>query len=516
MKIDENEFFRESTLRICGSIEIEKSLWSCLKYLKEFIPADNVYFHYIKPEQKQGTVFAMADKKKGELLNINFDYPDPMWRYIGTGKNLPEEMILNKANQHPVGKQMLRIIGFTSRCSILMIRLSLGKEEVGVLGFGAKGWNRFTQTDLKLIQLLRAPFAIALSNSKRYVELLKLKNHLADDNKYLQNELRRQQSNKIVGADFGLSQVMQKVQQVSPLESPVLLLGETGVGKELVANAIHYSSKYRDGPFIKVNCGAIPETLIDSELFGHEKGAFTGAFEKRRGRFERANGGSIFLDEIGELPMVAQLRFLRVLQEMEFEPVGAKNSIRVDIRVIAATNRNLETLIQEGRFRQDLFFRLNVFPIFIPPLRERKCDIPELVQHFILKKYRKMGFDECPVLSKGAFRILDSYNWPGNVRELENAVEKAMILSSGNPLIFDELETKKMTNVYSSRPLLDVGQTLILDEIISLHIKKVLELSKGKISGPYGAAEFLEINPATLRNKMRKLGIPFGRGVPYK
>ena len=516
MNINENEFFRESTLRICGSIEIEMSLWSCLDYLKDFIPASSVYLHYISLDQRQGRVFAMADLKKGQQLNVSFDHPDPIWRYIGDGNDLPEEMIINKANQHPVGKHMLRIIGLTDKYSILMLRLTIEKKEVGVLCFGARRWNRFSKKDLNLIRLLRSPFAIALSNSRRYVELLKLKNILADDKKYLQDELRQQQSNEIVGSDLGLSQVMQKVHQVAPLESPVLILGETGVGKEMVANAIHYSSGYRNGPFIKVNCGAIPETLIDSELFGHEKGAFTGAIERKRGRFERANGGTIFLDEIGELPMAAQLRFLRVLQEMEFEPVGGNSSIKVDIRVIAATNRNLESLIDESRFRQDLFFRLNVFPIHIPPLRERKCDIPVLVQHFILKKYRKMGFDECPVLRKGAFRTLDSHNWPGNVRELENAVEKAMITSSGNPLTFEELKTRQVDNLQTGQPALPTGQSLALDDIMMDHIEKVLALSRGKVSGPHGAAELLATNPATLRHKMRKLGIQFGRKVKNK
>lgn len=515
MKIDENEFFRESTLRICGSIEIENSLWSCLEHLKQIIPAESIYLHYINLEKRHGKVFAKADFKAGQRLDIHFDYPDPIWHLINDGSNLPDEMILNKADRHPVGKHMLRIIGAKARHSVLLIRLSIGKEEVGVLCFGAAGWDKFTEADLNLIRLLRAPFAIALSNSRRYIELLELKNVLADDNKYLQDELRFQQSNDIVGSDLGLSGVMQKVHQVAPMENPVLILGETGVGKEMIANAIHSQSKYREGPFIKVNCGAIPETLIDSELFGHERGAFTGAFKRKRGRFERANGGTIFLDEIGELPLAAQLRFLRVLQESEFEPVGATSSIKVDIRVIAATNRNLEVLIQEGRFRQDLFFRLNVFPILIPPLRERKCDIPALVQHFILKKFRKMGFEECPVLAKGAFRTLDSHDWPGNVRELENIVEKAMITSSGYPLSFDELKTKSLNLTLTTKPVTFPGETYLLDDAVRSHIISILKLTRGKISGPDGAAEILGINPATLRHKLRKLGISFGRGVKF-
>jgi transcriptional regulator with GAF, ATPase, and Fis domain len=396
----------------------------------------------------------------------------------------------------------------------MILRLIIDGKEVGVVGFGAEGWDRFHQEDLALVRLLRAPFAIALSNSRRYRELLELKNLLADDNKYLLNELRLQNSEEIVGAEFGLSQVMQRVHQVAHLPSPVLLLGETGVGKEIIANAIHSLSPRRDGPFIKVNCGAIPETLIDSELFGHEKGAFTGAIEKRRGRFERAHNGTIFLDEIGELPNAAQLRLLRVLQEKEFEPIGAPKAIKVDIRIIAATNRDLETLIEEGRFRKDLYFRLMVFPIHIPPLRERKCDIPALVQHFILKKYRQMGFEDYPALEKGAIKKLQSYNWPGNVRELENVIEKEMIISRENILLFDSMNDVKPGSTSEGWDFPE-NKTLLLDEIISDHIQKVLKKTKGKIGGEGGAAELMGIHPATLRHKMRKLGIPFGRGALY-
>ena len=512
MPIDENMFFRESTLRICGSIEIETALGEFFHYVREYIPADNVYLHYIKLEQKQGVVFGMADHRGGRRLDIRFDHPSPVWRYIGDGADLPEEFILNRADQNPLGRRMLEVVGIDTKYSVLMMRLIIENKEVGVVGFGARGWNRFKQEDLDLLRLLRAPFAIALSNSRRYYELLELKNLLADDNRYLQHELLLQKTEDIVGAEFGLGQVMQMVHQVAPLSSPVLLLGETGVGKEVIANAIHNASLRKNQPFIKVNCGAIPEMLIDSELFGHEKGAFTGAFEKRRGRFERAHRGTIFLDEVGELPMAAQLRFLRVLQEMEFEPVGASRGVRVDVRVIAATNRNLDALIAEGRFRQDLYFRLNVFPVKIPPLRDRKCDIPALVHHFILKKYRKMGFENFPVLSGDAFNVLNAHDWPGNIRELENAVEKAMIVCRDNTLRFEHIREYQPDPAFEKQTLTD-NFPPALDDVISTHIKTVLKMAGGKINGPGGAAERLNINPATLRHKMRKLGIPFGRGV---
>jgi len=512
--INENELFREATLRICGSIEIETALQSCFSYLKRFIKADNAYLHYINLDEKTGTVFAKAGKDRGQRLNIRFDFPSPIWRFIGDGKNLPNEMILDQVDRHPLGKQMLDIIGLKGKHSGMMLRLSIGEKEVGVVGFIAGGWKKFNDHHMHLVRLLQPPFAIALSNSRRYLELLELKNRLADDNKYLQKELRLQKSDDIVGADYGLSQVMQQVHQVAPLSSPVLLLGETGVGKELIADAIHNYSPRKNEPFIKVNCGAIPETLIDSELFGHVKGAFTGALERRRGRFERAHRGSIFLDEIGELPMAAQLRLLRVLQEMEFEPVGGTGSIKVDIRVIAATNRNLERLVNEGKFRQDLYFRLNVFPIRIPPLRERRCDIPALTQHFILKKYREMGFEDYPALAKGAVEKLAAYEWPGNVRELENTLEKAIIVSRGKPIEFNDLGSESI--IPASEPGASSGnRSFLLDHVISSHIQKVLSITKGKVGGKGGAAERMGINPATLRHKMRKLGIAFGRDVRF-
>ncbi|MBU0972710.1 MAG: sigma 54-interacting transcriptional regulator [Proteobacteria bacterium] len=512
MMINENHFFREATLHICGSVEIEKALSACYNYLSSILFIDYIYLHFIELEQKRGTVFAMADRHGGRRKNIRFDHPAKIWDFIGDGTQIPEKRLLNRADQDPLGKQMLQVIGIQEKISIMTLRLSLDNREVGVVGFGAKGWDRFTKEDLGLLGLLTTPFAIAFSNCRRYLELLELKNRFADDAVYLQNELRSQNSHEVVGADFGLHQVMQQVRQVASRSSSVLLLGETGVGKEVIANALHNSSQRRKGPFIKVNCGAIPETLIDSELFGHERGAFTGALEKRRGRFERAHGGTIFLDEIGELPIPAQIRLLRVLQEMEFEPVGASQSIKVDIRVIAATNRDLETLIEEGRFRRDLYFRLMVFPIQIPPLRERKCDIPALIQHFILKNFRASEDEDYPTLASGALKKLTSYDWPGNVRELENAVEREMIISRGKLLQFYDLGTA----IHRPRPeavFITNHSQLRLNDVLANHIKRVLDIAKGKVSGPDGAAELLDVNPATLRHRMKKLNIAFGRGV---
>jgi len=303
---------------------------------------------------------------------------------------------------------------------------------------------------------------------------------------------------------------MENVRRVAPLSSPVLLLGETGVGKEIIAGAIHNASLRENGPFIKVNCGAIPETLMDSELFGHEKGAFTGAIDQKRGRFERAHEGTIFLDEIGELPPEAQVRLLRVLQEKEIERIGGIEPIKVDIRVIAATHRDLQAMIQGGKFREDLYFRLQVFPICIPTLKERSGDIPSLVQHFIKKKARDLKLTAIPTLSSEAYDQLLAHHWPGNVRELENAVERAIILNREGPLSFADLgpqKEKEEAVVLVS----ETTESCNLDRVTANHIRSVLKMTNGRVEGKKGAAQLLGINPGTLRNRMRKMDISFGR-----
>ncbi len=272
----------------------------------------------------------------------------------------------------------------------------------------------------------------------------------SDQIQYLHQELLRFSGDEIIGRDFGLKDVMGKVFQVAHLNTPVLILGETGAGKEVVANAIHYNSPRNEGPFIKINCGGIPESLIDSELFGHEKGSFTGAFNRKRGLFELADKGTIFLDEIGELPPAAQTRLLRVLQNHEMRPVGGVKDIPVDIRIIAATNRDLEEMVATNKFRNDLFFRLNVFPIAVPPLRERKDDIHALARYFVARKSKQMKFQHIPSILPGDIEVLKTYHWPGNVRELENIVERALIRNMGTDGPFSlqqELGSPRSSNI---------------------------------------------------------------------
>jgi len=392
--------------------------------------------------------------------------------------------------------------------SVMSLPLFRNNQVVGALVLLAKGINRFDEYHSTLLATLREPFFLALSNNLKHNEIVKLQEMLSDDNRFLHKELHRLSGDAIIGAEFGLKNVMSKVHQVATLDSPVLLLGETGVGKDVIANYIHYSSSRSDGPFVSVNCGAIPDGLIDSELFGHEKGAFTGALSQKRGRFERANKGTIFLDEIGELPPQAQVRLLRVLQDKEIERIGGTKTISLDIRIIAATNRDLEEMVRSGDFREDLWFRLNVFPILISPLRDRTIDIPALLQHFITSKSKEMKLPAIPTVVPGATDDLMEYPWPGNVRELQNIVERALILNPKGPLTFEHMKSSHPSG--AAAPGKPMGTTN-LDDIMSQHIRNVLSQTKGRINGKAGAAELLGLNANTLRNRMIKLGIDYKR-----
>jgi formate hydrogenlyase transcriptional activator len=310
-----------------------------------------------------------------------------------------------------------------------------------------------------------------------------------------------------VGESPALRAVLRKVQQVAPVETAVLLTGETGTGKELVARALHQGSPRRDRPLIKVNCGAIPQGVVESELFGHEKGAFTGALQRRIGRFELADKGTLFMDEVGELPLDTQVKLLRVLQEQEFERVGSHHTQRVDVRLVAATNRDLEREVAAGRFRADLFYRLNVFPIRVPPLRERPSDIPLLVKHFLAQFQRKLAKPLKGVTPESLTR-LEQYTWPGNIRELQNVLERACVLSPGPVVeILDELRAAGAGDSAPAGPAVPQDAIVTLEESERIHIRQALAATGGRLHGPDGAAALLGINPSTLRSRMKKLGI---------
>jgi transcriptional regulator with GAF, ATPase, and Fis domain len=513
--VDKNEFFREVTLRLCSHLDIEKGLQACLGYLSKHIPADILYLEKNEPELGAMRIIARADASSCTLMDLLIPYSEQAqaamnaWAEEYRAGKMPPVFVINKPQEEPVTRHLLESLGEPSS-SAMSLPLIIEDRIVGALALLAKGDDRFKGHHVELYATLKEPFFIAMSNTLEHQEVVRLKDLLADDYRYLQRELLRISGDEIVGADFGLRDVMHQVRQVAPTDSPVLLTGETGVGKDVIANAIHLGSSRRDGPFIPVNCGAIPESLIDSELFGHEKGAFTGALARKRGRFERADTGTILLDEIGEMPPEAQVRLLRVLQHREIERVGGTDRIPVDIRIIAATNQNLETMVRAGRFREDLWFRLNVFPISVPPLRDRTSDIPALVQHFIKRKAGELKFGETPLLAPGAIDDLMRYDWPGNVRELENLIERAMILHRGESLRFDDLGAMKPADI-DGLPTLNDEEPLDLDTVVARHIRRALDRAGGKIHGPGGAGELLGVNPNTLRYKMKKLGIPFRR-----
>jgi len=339
-------------------------------------------------------------------------------------------------------------------------------------------------------------------------EVEALKNRLHAENVYLQEEIQGEHNfAEMVGGSPALLAVLRQVEQVAATDSTVLVLGETGTGKELIARAVHSRSARRDRPLVKVNCSAISAGLVESELFGHVKGAFTGALDRRIGRFELADGGTIFLDEVGDLPLETQVKLLRVLQEREFEPVGSSRTLKVNVRVIAATNRNLEEAVASGRFRADLFYRLNVFPVRVPPLRDRRGDVPQLVMFFLARFAKEFG-KPVEVVSQPTMERLVAYDWPGNIRELQNIIERAAVLSSGRVLELgpDLLPVGRPVGSASVRPEAP-ADGVTLEEMERRHIREALERSRWVVEGPAGAAKALGLHPNTLRSRMSRLGI---------
>jgi len=384
-----------------------------------------------------------------------------------------------------------------------------------------------------LVQALLDPFASAVENDRRLRELSTREAAAEADRSSLLSRLGRSDLGEtVIGAEAGFRPVMERVQLVAPSDVPVLILGETGSGKEVAARAIHTRSRRSGGPFLRVNCGAIPHGLVDSELFGHERGSFTGAEAQRKGWFERADGGTLFLDEIGELPLQAQVRLLRILQDGSFERVGGQRPLHVDVRIVAATHRDLRSMVSDGRFREDLWYRLAVFPIEIPPLRERPEDIPALATHFALRAATRFG--TAPRLpTPEDLELLLAYPWPGNVRELGAVIERAVILGDGRtlevaaslgvaaPPLRSAVPSREsgprdasLTPPMRPERATDASAFPSLDDAIRRHVEEALRRSRGRIEGPRGAAALLHVNPHTLRAKMRRLRIDWSRFRP--
>jgi transcriptional regulator with GAF, ATPase, and Fis domain len=396
---------------------------------------------------------------------------------------------------------------------VLLGPLLSPEEPRGLLVLVARRGARFDAGHEAVARALLEPFSAALENDRRVRALSAVREAAQAERQALLSKLGRSEAGEtIVGADAGLRPVMERVALVAGLDVPVLVLGETGSGKEVVARAIHARSRRAAGPFLRVNCGAIPPGLVDSELFGHERGSFTGALSERRGWFERADRGTLFLDEIGELPLEAQVRLLRVLQDHTLERVGGHRPVSVDVRIVAATHRDLQRLIAEGRFREDLWYRIAIFPIQLSPLRERAEDIPALANYFALRAARRFGTPP-HIPSPADLALLVSYPWPGNVRELIAVMERAVILGNG-----ERLEVAKALGVVpaptgpaSSSVRAPAGAAdepfLPLDRAMARHIEAALARTGGRVEGSRGAAALLGINPHTLRARMRKLGV---------
>jgi len=411
-----------------------------------------------------------------------------------------EFVMPDPSRQDGISDASLTAAGVTS---LICMPVKLGSEMHGYLYLDNRlGKGFFPDNYLPYVRLICSQIAVGLSNIKIYDEMRERKDRFEDEAIFYKKEMGiASPSEIIIGRSEGIRAVVEEIRQVAPTSSSVLITGETGVGKELVAKAIHNLSERKDGPFIPVNLAALPHDLVTSELFGHEKGAFTGANEKIRGRFELAHGGTIFFDEIGDLPLTVQVKLLRVLQEGMFERLGSAKPIQSDFRVIAATNRDLHMEVEKGTFRQDLFYRLNVFPIYIPPLRERKDDIPLMARHFIDGFSRQMGKAIRSVPAEELKKLME-YHWPGNVRELKHVVERAVILSAGNRISFSALD-----HATGNRSVIEDATTRSLAEVERDYISKVLSDTHWRISGPQGAASILGLKPTTLLFRMKKLGI---------
>jgi transcriptional regulator with GAF, ATPase, and Fis domain len=501
----------------CRHIEIERSAEAVTPLLAKDIPVDQLFVRRI-------------DRPRSCLETVAWGLPDSERHDTETRTDCP-------------ASQMRRLLAWCRRAKVghgargekgreawraavpagidndaLVAPIGDPASLAGVLVLVAPGARRFTARHVALTKALRDPFSVALANDRQLRELASLREAAEAQKRSLLTRMGRTTlADTIVGEASGLRAVIERVDMVASSDLPVLIFGETGTGKELIARAIHGRSPRSAGPIIRVNCGAIPPELIDSELFGHERGAFTGAVETRRGWFERANGGTLFLDEIGDMPRAAQVRLLRILQDGWLERVGGGHPIHVDVRVVAATHQDLAQMVAQGAFREDLWYRISVFPIVLPPLRERTADIPDLARHFAERAATRFGL---PMVSPSPedIRLLAAYRWPGNVRELATVIDRATILGNG-----ERLEVAQALGGGAIRPVsgkpdgskavapASIPAIAPLDEVIRAHIEAALAVTKGRIEGRFGVAAALRVNPHTLRARMRKLGIDWKR-----
>jgi len=523
----------------CRHIEISQSTSTIAGLLAEHLPIQRVYVRRLDPARH------CIDSVAVGQITANGAAGDPR------SECQPGQMAAildwcragNVLHCHERGEEpmLAAVPPKATKSDVLLGPLALKDDRFGLLVLVADFGAAFQPQHVELAQLLLEPFALALENDHRVAEMAALREAAEADKRSLLKRLGRDKlGDTIVGVGSGLRAVMERIDLVSKSDVPVLIFGETGSGKEVVARAIHNGSPRASRPFIRVNCGAIPHELIDSQLFGHEKGAFTGATETRQGWFERADGGTLLLDELGELPLAAQVRLLRILQDGWLDRVGGQRPISVDVRIIASTHRDLPAMVAAGQFREDLWYRLAVFPIVIPPLRERREDIPELARHFAARAATRFGLFPAEPTQED-FELLMAYPWPGNVRELATVIDRAAILGDGKllevakslgvpslPVVPKPAAAEAPNGHRDPRAAAYPGQPLAgrplpvpadcgpgktpteiepLDDVIRRHIESALAATDGRIEGHRGAARLLNINPHTLRGRMRKLKI---------
>ena len=444
----------------------------------------------------------------------------PAGRCFATGQVL----VVRNGELDRFNMEVMRFLRREGVESLCCVPLSTHGRTFGTINLASRDANAFAPNDVELLQQVATQVAIALENALAFKEIDALKDKLAVEKLYLEEEIRSEFNfEEIIGDSPALRRTLSQLELAAPAGTTVLVLGETGTGKELIARALHNLSPRRERTFVKVNCAAIPAGLLESELFGHERGAFTGALMQKIGRFEFADKGTLFLDEVGDLPLELQPKLLRVLQEQEFERLGSNRSVHVDVRVIAATNGDLAQLVEEKKFRGDLYYRLNVFPIVIPPLRERREDVPLLVRYFVQKISRRQN-KTVEYVPSDVMDALVNYSWPGNIRELENLIERAVLLSPGKELQVPIAELKASRSSASRPPLTDASLPIVrlgngavspapagplasLEETQRQHILRALRQTEWRLSGPKGAAKLLGIKRTTLQARMRKLGI---------
>jgi formate hydrogenlyase transcriptional activator len=497
------ELLLDLTNRVVSTLDLRELLQVVAANLRRVMQCDGVGIELPDAEDGRLRLYALDFPGSSDVISEGFEPTDSTSEQVfRTGE--PMLAGAQELANNPIAVKL----GVKSVCHLPLA----SRDRIhGVLDVGSSRENAFSQDDIAFLTQFARQVAIAVDNAIAYGQISGLKDQLAQEKLYLEDEIRSELNFKeIVGKSEALRRVLTLVETVAPTDSTVLIYGETGTGKELIARAVHDLSSRHSNAFVKLNCAAIPTGLLESELFGHEKGAFTGAIAQRVGRFELAHRGTVFLDEVGEIPLELQPKLLRVLQEREFERLGSTRTLRTDARLIAATNRDLEAMVKEQKFRSDLYYRLNVFPVRVPALRERPEDIPMLVRHFVQQFSRSMsrGIDTIP---SDTMTTLVRYHWPGNIRELQNVIERAVILSAGPVLKVptDELHSRTETPPASNNG--DGNLQAALDEAERQGIVATLEKTNWKVAGPNGAAALLGMHRSTLQSRMLKLGIRVSR-----